>query len=106
MAIYNYDYECKGCGTRSVGVDVESMDHVEVCPLCQKDMQRIFLSAPIIRTKTITNIERGIKKDCIEMARLDDMAGRTKDKDVKREIAREIDKINNTPVTHKVSTTK
>jgi hypothetical protein len=106
MARYNYDYECKGCEVRHLSVDVESSEHVEMCPICHTPMERLFISAPIVRKKTITNIERGIKKDCIEMSRLDDIAGMTKNKEIKREIAREIDKINSTPVTHKVSTTK
>lgn len=95
-----YDFECSTCEVRHLDVAADSSEHVELCKLCLKEMRKIFLFAPAIKKKAATIVERGIKRDLIEMARLEDIAAQTKNRDTRREIEREVQRINTTEVTH------
>jgi len=86
------DYECDSCGNRHLDVDSPA-GHIESCPICQKIMRVTFLKAPAIRTKTATRVEKGIKKDLIEAAKISEYAEQSGDKNVKREVAREVEKL-------------
>lgn len=93
-----YDYQCKKCKKQFVITDAP-MGHKAPCPDCQSETDRIFLVAPALKMKRATAIEKGITRDITEMSILEEMRDASQDRSTKYEINKEIDKINNTPVT-------
>ena len=92
-----YDYKCKEC-KHIFTVGDAPIGHKATCVKCGSDTDRHYVVPPAIKLHTSTLVQRGIRKDLIEMTYLEEAAAATADRGEKYELNREIQKINETPV--------
>jgi putative FmdB family regulatory protein len=93
-----YDYKCKSC-SHQFTIEDASIGQAASCPLCTSETDRAFLVPPAIKMKKATPTAKGITKDLTEISHLEEARDASRDRHAKYELNREIERINNTPVT-------
>jgi hypothetical protein len=91
-----YDYKCKSCA-KVFTVGDAPIGYKATCS-CGSETERYYIVPPAIKLHTSNLVQKGIKKDLIEMTYLEEAAAASGSRSEQYEINREIQKINDTPV--------
>jgi hypothetical protein len=91
-----YDYKCKSC-EKTFTVRDAPIGHKAICS-CGGETERYYIVPPAIKLHTSNLVQKGIKKDLIEMTYLEEAVAASGSRSEKYELTREIQKINDTPV--------
>jgi predicted RNA-binding protein with PUA domain len=95
---FTYEFRCKVCKT-VFEQQVERMG--EGAEHCGEAAERVIFTPPALKRKVASPVERGIRRDLVEMTHLEEAAAATGDRYERFKLNQEIQKINESPVTVK-----